>query len=126
MTCILVVEDDRPVRDVLVEFLGEQGHEVLAASCAAEARAAMAAKPVALVIAECVLYGEQGEAFAQYASAIGVPALLMTGDRGRLMAAREKGLLVLWKPFRLAELAEMIVQLLDRTTEARRDGTGGD
>jgi DNA-binding NtrC family response regulator len=124
MTCILVVEDDPLVRDVLVEFLAEQGHDALAASGAAEARGAMAARSVELVIADCVLHGEQGEAFAQYARANGVPAILMTGDGARLMAAREKGFLVLRKPFRLAQLAELILRLLDGAAKAQRNGTG--
>ena len=124
MACILVVEDDRPVRDVLVEFLGEQGHVVVAASGATEARQAMAAKPVELVIADCVLHGEQGEAVAQYARAVGVPAILMTGDRARLTAARQQGFLVLWKPFHLAQLAELIAYLLGPAAEACRNGTG--
>lgn len=124
MACILVVEDDRLVRNVLVEFLGEQGHDALAASCAAEARGVMAARPVELVVADCLLHGEQGEAFAQYARANGVPAILMTGDGARLMAAREKGFLVLWKPFHLAQLAELIAYLLGPTAAAYRNGTG--
>ena len=61
-----------------------------------------------LVIADGVLYGEQGETFAQYASAVGVPAILMTGDGARLMAATATGLPVLRKPCRLAELGDVL------------------
>ena len=126
MAFILVVEDDAAVRDVLVEFLGEQCHEILATASAAEARDTMAARSVELVIADCVLYGEQGEALAQYAAASGVPAILITGDRARLMAAREMGLVVLWKPFRLAELDRVIAHLLGRAGEACPGGTAND
>ena len=123
MACILVVEDDQPVRDVLVEFLAEQGHDAFGAAGAAEARDAMSARLVALVIVDCVLYGEQGEVFAQHAATSGVPAILITGDRARLTAAREKGLVVLRKPFRLAELSGLIAHLLGNADEAGLNGT---
>jgi two-component system OmpR family response regulator len=111
MPCILVVEDDPAVRDLLAEFLDQHGHEIIAVASAAAAREALAARTVDLVIADCVLYGEQGEEFAQHVTAIGIPAILMTGNPERLAAPR--ALAVLQKPFRLAELSEIIARRLD-------------
>jgi hypothetical protein len=40
------------------------------------------------------------------------------------MAARQQGFLVLWKPFHLAQLAELILRLLDGAAKNERNGTG--
>ncbi len=112
MACILVVEDDGSVRDLIVEFLSGQGHDVAAAASAAEARNAIAARSIELVIADCVLYGEQGEAFAQHATGLGIPAILMTGDATRHGTVKGQVLPVLWKPFRLAELNRLVTATL--------------
>ena len=43
----------------------------------------------------------------------GVPTILMTGNAQRLEAVQARALAVLQKPFRLAELAELIERRLD-------------
>jgi two-component system OmpR family response regulator len=113
MPCILVVEDDPAVRDLLVEFLGEHGHDIVAVGSAADGRKALAARPAELVITDCVLYGEQGEDFAQHVMDNGVPTILMTGNAHRLQAVQARALAVLQKPFRLADLAQLIARRLD-------------
>ena len=113
MPYILMVEDDPAVRDLLVEFLGQHAHDIVAVGSAADAREAFAARPVDLVIADCVLYGEQGEDFAQHVMDNGVPTILMTGNAQRLQSVQARALTVLQKPFRLADLAELIARRLD-------------
>ena len=113
MRRILVVEDDPAVRDLLVEFLSQHGHDIVAVGSATDGRQAFAARSVDLVIADCVLYGEQGEDFAQHVIDNGVPTILMTGNAQRLEAVQARDLAVLQKPFRLADLADLIARRLD-------------
>ena len=50
---VLVVDDDRQIREELEEALSQQGHRVLSASCGTEALALIEAEKVDLVITEC-------------------------------------------------------------------------
>jgi two-component system phosphate regulon response regulator OmpR len=57
---VLVVDDDPDVRDLLDDYLSEQGYEVLSADNAAMARALREGKPPNLVVLDVGLPGEDG------------------------------------------------------------------
>ena len=57
---LLVVDDDRRLRELLVKFLGENGFPVSSAANAAEARAYLAGRPVDLIILDIMMPGEDG------------------------------------------------------------------
>lgn len=65
MPFILVVDDDRRLRDLLARFLKEHGYHSSVASNAAEARAHMATNRFDLIILDIMMPGETGTDFAQ-------------------------------------------------------------
>lgn len=111
MPRILVVEDDVEVRAVVCEFLRDKGHKVVAASSAQQARELLAGTTIDLVIADCVMSGEQGGSLAQHAAALGVPAILTSGDLSRQQST-ETAFPFLAKPFHLRELEDLVVRVL--------------
>lgn len=63
---VLVVDDDPDVRDLLDDYLSEQGYEVLSADNAAMARALREGKPPNLVVLDVGLPGEDGLSLARH------------------------------------------------------------
>lgn len=108
MPCILVVDDDVEVREVVCEFLRDGGHMVLSAGSAGQARALMASEAIDLTLIDCVMSGEQGGSLAEHASALGIPAILTSGDARYGETIPQPGIPFLTKPFRLTELDELI------------------
>jgi two-component system OmpR family response regulator len=109
---ILVVEDDDEVREVVCEFLRESGHLVLSAGSAQQARRLLAAETIDLMLIDCVMSGEQGGSLAEHASALGVAAILTSGDVRYSETAAQPGIPFLTKPFRLSELDDLISRTL--------------
>lgn len=60
MSTVLVVDDDPDVRQILRSFIELEGHRVIEACDAAEARVALAREKVALVILDVMMPGESG------------------------------------------------------------------
>jgi CheY-like chemotaxis protein len=119
MPCILVVDDNSEVREIVCEFLRDGGHRVLSAASAPEARPLLARETVDLLIVDCVLSGEQGDSLAAHASSLGVPAILTSGDLryGEKIAPPTA---FLSKPFRLSQLEELVA----RTARPAKHATG--
>ena len=118
---VLVVEDDRMVREFATVSLEEAGYRVLAAEDGPAALALLAAHPeVALVFTDVVLTGPMtGKALADAAAARrpGLPVLFTTGytrnaiiHHGRL----DEGVEFLGKPYTAPALARKLRELLDR------------
>lgn len=63
---VLVVDDDPGVRDLLDDYLSEQGYEVLSADTAASARAVLDGDPPSVVLLDVGLPGEDGLSLARY------------------------------------------------------------
>ena len=66
MARVLVVDDETDIRDLLEEYLGGHGLEVATAPGAAEARSAVAAARVDLVVLDINMPGEDGLSLARY------------------------------------------------------------
>lgn len=64
--CVLVVDDDIDVRDLLEDYLSEQGYEVLLADNAVTARALLEGRPPKLVLLDVGLPGEDGLSLARH------------------------------------------------------------
>ena len=115
---VLLVDDDRLVGDIIGEILTERGHEVVAASNASEAIAALTQDHQAdgpgfdLLLTDFVMPGMTGLALIAAARDIrpGQQALLMTGhasfEAGDTILAEE----VIRKPFTMTELLLRIEQ----------------
>ena len=121
---VLVVDDDRRLRELLARFLAEHGYRVTTAASAAEARAKSGGLSFDALILDVMMPGENG---FDYARAVrtqsDVPILMMTarGDP----ADRVNGLEIgaddyLPKPFEPRELILRLGNVLRRTVPAER------
>ena len=105
---ILVVDDDRRLRDLLRKYLMEQGFRVTTAHHAADARAKMASLAFDLIVLDIMMPGESGLALTRaLRENDSVPILLLTAmgeseDRIEGMASGADDYLV--KPFEPREL----------------------
>lgn len=117
---LLVVDDDRRLRDLLIQFLTEHGFKVSSAANAPEARAHLATLHVDLMILDVMMPGEDGLQLTQSLRQTGsVPILLLTA-RDQL-DDRVQGLDIgaddyLTKPFEPRELLARIKSLLRRSS----------
>jgi len=81
---LLVVDDDRRLRDLLAKYLGDNGYVVTAAADAAEARRRMAGLAFDLIVLDVMMPGEDGTSLTRSLRAEGnhVPILLLTARGG--------------------------------------------
>src|ERR1044072_8068580 len=76
---ILVVDDDRRLRDLLARFLSEHGYRVTAASSAAEARAKAESFVFDALVLDVMMPGESGFDYARTIRAHSrIPILMLT------------------------------------------------
>ncbi len=64
--CVLIVEDDRSVREMVAEYLAGHGYEVHQAECGADMRTVMGAHAPQVVLLDVRLPGEDGLTLARY------------------------------------------------------------
>ena len=119
-THILIVDDDRRIRQLLVSYLATHGYRTSAAANAAEARTAMLGLAFDLIILDVMMPGENGLSFASGLRALRdqVPILMLsartdTSDRIAGLATGSDD--YLGKPFEPEELLLRIRNLLKRT-----------
>lgn len=117
MPRILLVEDDADVQTIVLEFLRTTGHQVMSAASAEEARRLLQSEAVELAVIDCLMSGEQGNSLAEYASRMGIPTILTSGDPDYLETRSGQSFPFLPKPFRLTVLNELI----SRTLRAARE-----
>jgi len=119
---LLVVDDDRRIRDLLSRFLGTEGYRVSTAETAADARAKLIGLSFDLLILDVMMPGENGFDFAQsLRGTSSVPILMLTARDAA--ESRIKGLEMgaddyLSKPFEPRELSLRIASILKRTKPA--------
>jgi len=119
---LLVVDDDRRLRELLRDFLGRNGYRVSAAADAAEARRQAAGFAFDLMILDVMMPGESGLELARsLREPGGVPILLLTarGEAADRIAGLETGADdYLAKPFEPRELLLRIAAILRRAQPA--------
>jgi two-component system phosphate regulon response regulator OmpR len=120
---LLVVDDDRRIRDLLSRFLTGEGYRVTTAESAADARANLKSLSFDLLILDVMMPGESGFDFAKWmrAAANDVPILMLTARDAA--ESRIKGLEIgaddyLSKPFEPRELSLRIANILKRAQPA--------
>lgn len=123
---VVVVDDERPIREGMATLLRGWGYEVVTAASGDQAMTLLAVLPTlpALIISDYRLRdGEQGidvidRLRAEYNNTI--PAMLITGDTAphRLVEAQASGLLLLHKPVSNSRLRAAIVNLLSQAGSA--------
>ncbi len=120
---ILVVDDDRRIRELLKSYLAENGFRVTVAESAKAARERMRGLAFDLIVLDIMMPGESGIALTQSlrGGAAAVPILMLsalsdTGDRIAGLAAGSDDYLA--KPFEPRELLLRIRNLLRRAAPA--------
>jgi len=115
---LLVVDDDRRIRDLLSRFLAGEGFRVTTADNAADARAKLAGLSFDLIILDVMMPGETGFEFARSLRGTSdVPILMLTARDAA--ESRIEGLSLgaddyLSKPFEPRELSLRIANILKR------------
>jgi DNA-binding response OmpR family regulator len=133
---ILVVEDERKIRDLVRSYLERDGHEVLTTASGAEALTTVAAHPeISLLVLDLGLPDVPGEVVArEVRRSSDVPIVMLTarGAEPDRIAGLEAGADdYLSKPFSPRELVLRVRAILRRAPEltqpsARRSFDGGD
>jgi len=119
---LLVVDDDRRIRDLLSRFLSTEGYRVTTADTAAEARAKLKHLSFDLLVLDVMMPGENGFDFARsLRTESNVPILMLTARDAA--ESRIKGLEMgaddyLSKPFEPRELSLRIANILKRAQPA--------
>jgi len=121
---ILVVDDDRRIRDLTARFLGEQGFNVVTANDAADARGKMKSLAFDLLVLDIMMPGENGlELTADLRTASDVPILLLTARaevEDRIAGLQTGADDYLTKPFEPMELVLRIQSILKRARTVGR------
>ena len=116
---ILVVDDDRRLRQLLSRYLVENGFRVTTASDAAQARAKMRGLDFDLLVLDLMMPGENGLEFAHsLRGENAIPILMLTamGETEDRIKGLERGADdYLAKPFEPRELVLRILRILERT-----------
>ena len=122
---ILVVDDDRRLRDLLQKFLTESGFRVTTAADATEARDRLAGIRFDLLVLDVMMPGESGLSLtAGLRAESNVPILLLTAmaEPDDRIDGLERGADdYLTKPFEPRELVARIRSILRRAGEAARN-----
>jgi two-component system phosphate regulon response regulator OmpR len=118
---LLVVDDDRRIRDLLSRFLASEGYRVTTAESAAHARAKLGGLAFDLLILDVMMPGESGVEFAKSirntAGGNGVPILMLTARHEiehRITGLQAGADDYLAKPFEPRELSLRIANILKR------------
>lgn len=115
---LLVVDDDRRIRDLLSRFLRKEGYRVTLAEDAAEARVQLTHLAFDLIVLDAMMPGETGFAFAAHLrQSSDVPILMLTarGDADDRIRGLEAGVDdYLAKPYEPRELLLRIASILRR------------
>jgi two-component system phosphate regulon response regulator OmpR len=121
---ILVVDDDRRIRDLTARFLSEQGFNVVTAVDAADARDKMKSLAFDLLVLDIMMPGENGlELTTSLRAESDVPILLLTArsETEDRIAGLETGADdYLTKPFEPKELVLRIQSILKRARTVER------
>ncbi|MBI2586415.1 MAG: response regulator [Rhodospirillales bacterium] len=119
---VLVVDDDREIRDLLARFLAKHGLRVTAAGNGAEMRAALADWRIDLVVLDIMMPGEDGLTLCrQLRAESSLPVIMLTamGEEVDRIVGLEIGADdYLAKPFNPRELLARIKAVLRRAAEA--------
>ncbi|WP_206243480.1 response regulator [Novosphingobium terrae] len=116
---ILIVDDDRDIREMLAAYLTHAGCRVFQAADAAQARQLLVVQAISLVLLDVMLPGEDGISLAEFIrSTSAIPVILVTArteESDRILGLNAGGDDYVTKPFSPAELHARIRAVLRRT-----------
>ncbi|WP_404712838.1 response regulator [Sphingomonas sp. MMS24-J13] len=117
---ILIVDDERDIRDPLASYLGKNGMRVTKAADAAAAREVIAVHAIDLILLDIMMPGEDGLAFAGFVRATTkMPIILLTAkveEMDRIIGLEIGADDYVTKPFSPRELLARIKAVLRRTS----------
>jgi len=123
---ILVVDDDTRLRDLLSQYLGENGFRVTTASDAEEARTRMRGLQFDLLVVDVMMPGEDGLALTGSLRSVSrVPILLLTAmgePEDRVYGFEQGADDYMTKPFEPRELVLRIESILRRAAPSITEG----
>jgi len=116
MVCVIVVEDESDIREMLVEVLSDKGFEIIAAATADAAIPLLQLERVRLIVTDINLPGTlDGIALAKAARerSPSIPVIFISGRPAKLIDARVMGdpVSFLQKPFSLTHLVADVQRL---------------
>lgn len=129
MTCILVVEDENDVREVLVDAIADEGYSIISAGTGEEAVRLLKEPGLEMLVTDINLSGQKdGIDVAAAARQVhpGIPVLFISGRHWRLADAEKLGgpAAYLRKPFSLTTLIQDIGRLVATTRSGKADRLG--
>ena len=112
---VMIVEDDRALLELLVDYFEHQGVEVIAAERALEAIEKLTEGPRPdVILTDLRMPKVSGEEFVARLRAdarwADIPIALMSGDAGRLAVVDGEALPALAKPFTIDELNDVLAR----------------
>ncbi|WP_173980002.1 response regulator [Magnetospirillum sp. UT-4] len=127
---ILVVDDDREIRDLLARFLARHGLRVSVAKDGADMERALGERAIDLVVLDLMMPGEDGLSLTRRlrANGNGVPIVMLTAmgeDSDRIVGLEMGADDYLPKPFNPRELLARIKAVLRRAREPAQQARGG-
>lgn len=126
---ILVVDDDREIRDLLGRYLTKQGYRVTTAADGRDMRDAMRDRTIDLVVLDIMLPGDDGLSLCrEIRSRSPIPVIMLTAkgdDVDRIVGLEMGADDYLPKPFNPRELMARIKAVLRRSGEAPGGLAGG-
>ena len=127
---LLLVEDERSIRDPLAAFLKRHGYRVSGADTAAEARRLLGVHAFDLALLDVMLPGEDGLSLARSLRETGdLPFIMLTAlaeDTDKIVGLEMGADDYMTKPFNPRELVARIKTILRRTGERRAAPTGSE
>lgn len=119
---LLLVDDERDIRDPLADYLGRNGYRVHKAENAAAARQLLAAREIDLALVDVMMPGEDGLSLTGFVRATtGIPIILLTAraeETDRIVGLELGADDYVTKPFSPRELLARIKAVLRRAGEA--------
>lgn len=126
MTRILVIDDERIIRDLMREILEHAGYETVGAETAEEALQLIAADDIALVVSDILMPGLTGLELLQRVRELSqtLPVILVTGagtyeNLSEAVTRGADGLVI--KPFSHADLRNAVAGALERAAYPQPD-----
>ena len=123
---ILVVDDDRGIREVLTDYLSQHGYSAEGAASAAEMDRAIAAKAPDLIVLDLMMPGEDGLSVCRRLVGKGPPIVMLSAmgeDTDRIIGLELGADDYLAKPCNPRELLARVRAVLRRPREAMADDT---
>lgn len=106
--CVLVVEPDFQIRDMLAEALADSA-DVIAVRGGEEARAILDSGSVDVALIELLLPDDDGKSVAELAHSKGCRVVVTSGHPDAIRRAAEESWLFLQKPFGTHEVRRLIL-----------------